>query len=325
MDINFTSKTSKVVISRASLSSSPRSNLQLKTNLSATPESYVPPRFDYSYNRPSIVTSFGIMAFIKGSHPYNTEMTKLISRAEYPPDLRLLLIQRRNTMGYIDFIRGRQFFNDISIMKRYLSEMTNEERYKIKTLSFDELWDDIWYNKNSKPFKQDRKKSKNKYVTLNIEELLQDTSTIYSHTEFGIPKGRKNQRESDIECAMREFNEETGYSENDYTLIPLPPLVEKFIGTNNVEYKHVYYYAVMNDNNFLYPSLDVENHKQCEEVFNLEFLYEDDIKKVIRDYDTEKMKIISEAFIHMKTYSYQRLTINKSNCNEVFNMDDLSY
>jgi 8-oxo-dGTP pyrophosphatase MutT (NUDIX family) len=30
--------------------------------------------------------------------------------------------------------------------------------------------------------------------------------------EWGFPKGRRNYNEKDIDCALREFSEETGYS-----------------------------------------------------------------------------------------------------------------
>lgn len=301
MNINFTSK------------------INITTNLSETPPSYVPPRFDYTYNKfPTIVTSFGILAFAKTDYQYNSDIQKLISRNEYPPDVRLLMIQRRNTMGYIDFIRGRQFYNDDNILKRYLSEMTCDERSKLETMSFDELWEDMWYNKNSKPFKQDRKKSKEKFNTLDIASLLRGTFTKYTHTEFGIPKGRKNQKETDIQCAIREFNEETGYSEDFYTLLDTPPLIERFTGTNNVQYRHVYYYAIMNNDKWKIPIINPNNHKQLEEVCNLEFLYEGDITHLIRDYDIEKLKVIQEGFKNAR-----KIYIKDEEPNTVFLMDKL--
>jgi 8-oxo-dGTP pyrophosphatase MutT (NUDIX family) len=40
--------------------------------------------------------------------------------------------------------------------------------------------------------------------------MLNNLNINYEHPEWEFPKGRKNKDESDIECALREFEEETG-------------------------------------------------------------------------------------------------------------------
>ena len=58
---------------------------------------------------------------------------------------------------------------------------------------------------------------------------------------MGIPKGRKNINETDIECAFREFVEETGLTFNDLILIRnLAPYEEIFIGSNYESYKIIF-------------------------------------------------------------------------------------
>ena len=39
--------------------------------------------------------------------------------------------------------------------------------------------------------------------------------------EWGFPKGRRNYQENDIDCATREWEEETGYSRNQIKMVKI--------------------------------------------------------------------------------------------------------
>ena len=52
----------------------------------------------------------------------------------------------------------------------------------------------------------------------NIESLINNSKTNWITPEWGFPKGRRNYMETDNSCAIREFNEETGYVECDYEI-----------------------------------------------------------------------------------------------------------
>jgi 8-oxo-dGTP pyrophosphatase MutT (NUDIX family) len=66
---------------------------------------------------------------------------------------------------------------------------------------------------------------------------------------WGFPKGRRNINEDDVNCALREFREETNISIKNIKMCnDMKPLEEVFSGTNNVRYKHVYYIAKLNSN-----------------------------------------------------------------------------
>ena len=50
---------------------------------------------------------------------------------------------------------------------------------------------------------------------------------------MGVRKGRRNVGETNRECAIREFQEETNYTTNDYELIDnIAPLDEEYMGEN---------------------------------------------------------------------------------------------
>lgn len=226
------------------------------------------------------IISYGILAFKKDEN--------IVS--EYP--YKLLLVQRTNTMAYSDFIRGRYFsMNKDDITRMYMTYMTPEERHKLLTMTFDELWDDLWINHKCKHYINDKSSAKKKYHSLNIKELVETTNSKYMYPEFGIPKGRKNRNETNIACAIREFYEETGYNNDEYTILDINPLIESFVGTNNIDYKHIYYIAIMKQD-IRIPEINPNN----DEIKYLGFYRYEDIDNLLRDYDIEKKKIIKKAF-----------------------------
>ena len=44
-----------------------------------------------------------------------------------------------------------------------------------------------------------------------LASLIHKSSTTWLEPEWGYPKGRRNYQEKDLHCALREFEEETGY------------------------------------------------------------------------------------------------------------------
>jgi 8-oxo-dGTP pyrophosphatase MutT (NUDIX family) len=173
------------------------------------------------------ITSYGILAF-------KNETSK--------EKIQFLLIQRKDTIGYIDFLRGK--YHSLEYLKILIEEMTAEEHQKIKDNTFDELWDLLWLTKTSKTYKNEYLLAKEKFNQVNIVFLLENTPTKFIDTEYDIPKGRRSNTETIKDCAIREFMEETGYKKNEFRIIDrLNPICEMFLGSNGIWYKHVYFYA----------------------------------------------------------------------------------
>lgn len=282
------------------------------------------------------ITSFGIIAFKvvnsqqEESADLNENLKKIISEHKIPkeldintplpplpllnfypqrnflyksnyPKIKFLLIQRKDTMGYIDVIRGKypeDEPNRTKILKTYFQEMTGEERLSLITKDFDQIWDEVWNNRNSKIYKNEYAGAREKFVKLmpQMEKFLNETQSLWKYTEFGIPKGRRCMKESNISCAEREFCEETGYSRDDYQFLSnYPTIYEEFLGTNGIRYRHIYYVVKMNDS-INPPSVDSTSLIQTGEVRNVGWFTHEECQAILRPYDIEKKKVLTRVY-----------------------------
>ena len=123
--------------------------------------------------------------------------------------------------------------------------------------------------------------------TITLKDLIEKSSSHWIETEWEFPKGRRNFKEKDLECALREFEEETGIMQNKITIVEnVLPFEEIFIGSNHKAYKHKYFLAYMNDIEY---SL---NHFQLSEVSKLEWKNIEQCLESIRPYNLEKKELI---------------------------------
>ena len=219
------------------------------------------------------------------------EMTTGQENKKKQDNLSFLLIQRKDTIGYIDFLRGK--YNTIKYMKILLQEMTKEEHQKLIKFNFDELWDELWISKTSRTYKNEYFSSKMKFEKLDLKFLIENTPTKYINSEFDIPKGRRSNMESIKDCAVREFMEETGYKKNEFTINEsLEPIEEIFLGSNSIWYKHVYFFAKINTNRL---SIIGDHPLQLREIKKVAWYTFKESINIFRKYDKTKRMIIYKA------------------------------
>ena len=58
--------------------------------------------------------------------------------------VQYLMIRRKNSFGYIDFIRGKYIQNNLEHLQIMFNEMSMEEREQIRTNNFETLWKMMW-------------------------------------------------------------------------------------------------------------------------------------------------------------------------------------
>jgi 8-oxo-dGTP pyrophosphatase MutT (NUDIX family) len=256
------------------------------------------------------ITSLGIIAFkvVHNEEQENADINQSIKEIlntletrenDIYPKVKFLMIQRKDTMGFIDFIRGKypeQEPEKSESISTLFGEMTHIEKTKMLSKSFDDIWREIWNNHDSKCFKNEYELAKKKYEALPIPELVNSHKSIFSFQEFGFPKGRRNMKESNIGCAEREFQEETGYDKSSYEFIKNYPLIqEEFIGTNGVRYRHIYYLVKMKSD-VQPPKIDWRNKVQTGEVQNIGWLTYEQCISVIRPYDIAKIEMLGKVY-----------------------------
>jgi len=241
------------------------------------------------------ITSYGIIVFRK-----NTKGNQF------------LMIRRKDSFGYIDFLRGKYVIHNKEQIQNILNEMSVEEKERIKNNSFENLWSLMWGDTtNLYQYKSEEINSQKKFdllkngieinnEKLTLSNLIESSNTNWLETEWEFPKGRRNYQEKDFDCAIREFEEETGYLRSDIKIIEnLIPLEELFIGSNHKSYKHKYYLAFMESINktsdsesLQFKNEDILPNYQKSEVSKLEWKTLDECLECIRPYNLDKKRLV---------------------------------
>jgi 8-oxo-dGTP pyrophosphatase MutT (NUDIX family) len=231
-----------------------------------------------------------------------------------PP--KLLMIRRKDTFGYIDFVRGKYSVTNRFQLQKCIDEMTIDEKNRILTLPFSTLWTQLWSRTTSGSYKSEEAVSSKKFEILrtagvvNIDvtgsermitlvDMVHNSPTAWTEQEWEFPKGRRNFRENDIDCALREFEEETGLNRKTITIVEnLVPYKEYFIGSNFKSYKHKFYIASTKMGDY-----DLTNYQRSE-VSSLEWKTIPQCIESIRPYSLEKIRIVENVNNLLKDYNF---------------------
>lgn len=163
--------------------------------------------------------------------------------------LEYLLIQRKDSLGFIDILRGKYRPNDYEYVSQQLRGMTRDEQQRLLTLPFETLWEQLWGppTEGSNSYRHEKEQSRMKLEGLrkgspSLEELIQGAQSNWPSPEWGFPKGRREPHETEYACALREMWEETGLTENDVIPVKnMEAIRETFFGSNRIQYCHKYY------------------------------------------------------------------------------------
>lgn len=227
------------------------------------------------------IISYGIIAVRKNTYNY-----------EY------LMICRKDSFGYIDFIRGKYSLYNLDRIKQCIDGMSISEKDRILTTSFEECWQMLWGNNTINQYKNEEASSQKKFLIIKnglcinnrsytLDDLIKESTTNWTEPEWEFPKGRRNFHEKDIVCAMREFEEETGIRSETLTLVNNAlPSEEVFIASNHRAYKHKYYLAMLDSDN-----IDISSFQRSE-VSQLEWKTLDNCIHSIRECNLEKKHIV---------------------------------
>jgi 8-oxo-dGTP pyrophosphatase MutT (NUDIX family) len=260
------------------------------------------------YFRPQICRNCGINGHLYKDCLHPIMSFGIICYKIENDEIKFLMIQRKDSLSFMEFMRGKYEITNLDYIKQLLMNMTINERNMIINLPFDEIWNYLWHqnenniNKNNKEFFE----SKYKFTSLNDSNFLKNyilsIKSIFNEQEWGFPKGRRKIKESDLDCAVREFYEETRIINNDIIVIyDILPFEEIFFGTNGIMYKHVYFVAKIKNNKI---NIKIDNNclEQVREIRAIKWYNYNDVLLHIKCYNTERISLFKYANSKIREY-----------------------
>ncbi len=256
------------------------------------------------------ITSFGTILFrIKGGNAQAESLarTNVATGLEGALDrLEFLLIQRRDSLGFIDILRGKYRLGDTAYISQQLRGMTGTEQKKLLTEPFDSLWEGLWGPPtDGAAYRHEKEQSRVKLEHLRssgaLAEMLSAVNHSYETPEWGFPKGRREAHETEYACALRETWEETGLSEKDLVPIKnLEPIRELFFGSNNIQYCHKYFVLYVPEERPI--GLDPTNEHMRREVGDIRWCSVEEGLRLIRPENTEKREVLNRVSRLLRSY-----------------------
>jgi hypothetical protein len=196
----------------------------------------------------------------------------------------VIFIERLNSIEYFNIITGK--YKGLDELEEYLINITLKEFSLLSSdKDFDYIWKDLWHNRNVPYTELQKVKFQRLRRVVNFENIKNFIHK--NNTELCIPKGKKLLYwESDLQCALREFKEETG-------------ICNKYITLRDQYYKHDYVGSDLNNYSILYYLADL----------NIPF-------KKFHNLDFDKGEVNKVKVLNLedsKRYIYNRNTIDLVN------------
>lgn len=230
------------------------------------------------------ITSLGIIAF---KRPTATDDC----------DVQWLLIRRRVSIGYIEIMRGKYDPRMVTDIQALVDQATVTERQRLLTGAFPMLWRDLWNGPVTKRYSQEYEQARVKFESIRgrgtLTACCEASTTTWAEPEWGFPKGRRSTSESEIECALRETEEEAGVKQSLLRIMDPNSIVEEYRGSNRIRYRHRYWLAEAPPT--LDVSMDPDNIDQVREISDVRWCSLDEALSLIRPYNVEKQAALRTA------------------------------
>lgn len=227
-------------------------------------------------------------------------------------EYHFLMVLRKNTFTYIEFIRGLYDILDYDYLKNLFNKMSNEEKENMLKYDFKKLWCDIWLIDHDNYYKIKNKTEfykgiikfnilKNGFFhndkNYNIKHFIDISKNSYNDAEWYFPKGKRNINEDVITTSIREFIEETNIKKEDISVYNDIQFDETHIGSNGKNYKTIFFLAeyINNDhdefiNNF---KNGYKNSFQKLEIGDIKWISLTELKTYFRNYENTKKELIN--------------------------------
>lgn len=215
-------------------------------------------------------------------------------------NIEYLMVCRKDSFGYSDFIKCKFPIIDDNYLMTLIDEMTLYEKERLinvcNNVEDNKDLDILSYSGIEKKVAFINSELKKNGYREKLSDIIKKSTTKWTEPEWGFPKGRRNNLEKDLDCAIREFEEETGYKRSSMKLIEnIIPYEEIFLGSNYKNYKHKYYIGYMSE-------IDDSCKFQKSEISNMKWITHDECIEYIRNYNLEKITILKNINNVLNTY-----------------------
>lgn len=215
-----------------------------------------------------------------------------------PHHSRVLMIRRKDSMSFAEFMRGKYDVNDLDYIGKLFKNMTLKEQSLLVCEPFETLWKQTWGDdKNSSEFPMAREK----FQSLDKLNLMVTNLSPYTEPEWGFPKGRRMRGETDLACAIREFGEETNIPRDAYVVLKNMVVEETFMGLNGVRYRHVYFVALLKHPEMI-NLLQKMTPMQRREISGIGWKTFEEIYQLVRPHHTQRHEMVNQLKSILETF-----------------------
>lgn len=194
---------------------------------------------------------------------------------------KVLLVKKRVTRYYCDFVLGKYSNNDDGYIINLLNNMTVNEKCLLLSEDFNKIWFHVWLkNIGDGNFFNNRMSNLYTHCKKKYERFIyQHGSRLHSYIRnskskpllWDIPKGKLEPNETYLEGAIREFEEESNIKLNRYQIIKdKKPIHSSHIFGKNI-YINKYYIAKLNPNTIVREGVSFSNSSQRFEIEDTRF------------------------------------------------------
>ena len=236
--------------------------------------------------------------------------------AYYKDRIKFMMISRKYSLGFIEFIRGKYNIYDIAQIIKLFRQMYPDEIEIIKQKNYDDILyyylgnnaqtrqtflENIYEGSHSKEYCEAKVKfqklaavnAADVDLVLGLDYYANNIAPYSTNVEWGFPKGRRNNnQESNVECAAREFCEETGYDSTEFQILDnISAITERMQGTNKTMYHHMYYAAIDHAN------VNNQHNVDAQEIGRSAWFTYDSAIKNMRPYHIQKKHLLTRVYM----------------------------
>lgn len=210
--------------------------------------------------------------------------------------IEVLLVRKRYTYAYNTFIHSG-YKTDADAVD-LLDNMTVDEKLELESLNFQQIWGRVWRSEKQAHYGHNNAAFASRFLVDGGRKLKQLIARSKSaRLLWEPPKGHRNRDETELDAAIREFNEETGMTKRDY-LITGGVSAYSYVD-NNIRYLMKYHIAVASGGAPAHPEIDFKNEEQVNEISDIKWcsrvaLREMNINELLHDSIVRAMNYVKK-------------------------------